>query len=238
MTYSLSGHLLVASSLVTDPVLSAGVCLIMHQDESRTIGVMLNRPLKPTPEALATLLGVKDPDTNPTARGRLPEGFGSQSDPSLLAEADHPTTPPGAGTEPSGGELIVNGNVLAPQSPLQMIHFGGPLSGPVLAIHQASELAEAETGDGIYVAAQKQILENLVRQQQTPYRLIVGHLGWRNEQLEDEIEAGLWHVIPATAESVFSPPAEMWPRIIRRATSHSVARWIGVPDQTQAYELN
>lgn len=238
MSYSLSGHLLVASSLVTDPVLAAGVCLVMHQDENRTIGVMLNRPLKPSPEALLTLLGMHGPNANSPADRRLPDRFGNTTDPSELAGKDDQTITSEAGSDQMGGELIVGGTNLGPWSAMQMIHFGGPLSGPVLAIHQASEFAEAETGDGIYVAAQKQILENLVRQHQIPYRLIVGHLGWRNEQLEDEIEAGFWHPVPATAESVFASPAEMWPRIIRRATSRSVARWIGVPDQTRAYELN
>jgi putative transcriptional regulator len=119
-----------------------------------------------------------------------------------------------------------------------MLHFGGPLSGPVVAIHQHSQYAEAETGDGIYVAAQKQHLEDLARQQPGPYRLIVGHLGWEFEQLETEIETGIWHVLPATTDSVFSSANEMWPRLIRRATSSSMARWLGIPDLVAAGELN
>ena len=70
---------------------------------------------------------------------------------------------------------------MATSSPWRMIHFGGPQSGPVVAIHQESEFAEAETGTGIYVAAQKHHLENLVRRDQVRYRLIVGHLGWKSE---------------------------------------------------------
>jgi putative transcriptional regulator len=119
-----------------------------------------------------------------------------------------------------------------------MLHFGGPLSGPVVAIHQNSQYAEAETGDGIYVAAQKQHLEDLVRRRPGPYRLIVGHLGWESGQLEAEIEAGIWHVLPATTDAVFSSANQMWPRLIRRATSSSMARWLGIPDLVAAGELN
>lgn len=231
MTPVLSGHLLVASSLVTDPIYAGGVCLVMHQDETQTIGVMLNRPLRPTPEALLAMFGVK-----PSRPSRLqsydPETADSDGGDSASPDAMQKDTDAGAMTVPGvpneGGAI----------SPWRMIHFGGPLSGPVVAIHPESELAEAETGAGIYVAAQKQHLENLVRQNSVPYRLIVGHLGWKTEHLEFEIASGLWHVVPATVEAVFAPAGEMWPHLVRRATSNSLAKWIGVPDNPRAFELN
>jgi putative transcriptional regulator len=239
---SLSGNLLVASSLVTDPIYAGGVCLIIYQDEDQTIGVMLNRPLQPTPEALLKVFGAE-----PGPSSRLnPRGTATQNE----AEFDSPgSDSPGSETESdedtpiyseSGLSVVPSGEgkEVAAASPWRMIHFGGPHSGPVVAIHQESELAEAETGAGIYVAAQKQHLENLVRSDQVPYRLIVGHLGWRSENLAAEIDAGVWHVIPASAEAVFSPAGEMWPGLIRRATSNSLAKWIGVPDNDRAGELN
>lgn len=203
----LTGNLLVASSLVTDPIYASGVCLVVHQDDGQVMGVMLNRPLKPSPEALLALLN-QSPTSAPANR---------------LAEDESPA----------------DQNPTAASSPLGVLHFGGPLSGPVVAIHQQSQLGEVETATGIYVAAERQHLENLVRNQQHgPYRLIVGHLGWEVDQLQGEINAGIWHVVPATAEVVFAGAAEMWPNLIRRATSHSLARWMGVPDVIGAAELN
>jgi len=209
----LTGNLLVASSMVTDPMYAGGVCLIVHHDEENLIGVMLNRPLKPTPEALMAMLG-EQPDPDETPAGPTNRLTGSES------------TPP---AKPSMDELA---------SPWRMLHFGGPLSGPVVAIHPMSQYGEVETGNGIYVAAQKQHLENLVRQQDGPCRLIVGHLGWETNQLLNEIDQGIWHVLPATAETVFSPAHEMWAQIIRRATTGSLAKWIGVKDVPLAAELN
>lgn len=221
MTHSLTGNLLVASTLVTDPNYAGGVCLIMHQDENHTIGVMLNRPLKPTPEALLAMFGLNSggPDR---LRRQSPV---SEDQP----EMDPPST-----------ELIVSppAETIPQWSPWRMVHFGGPLSGPVVAIHQDIQYAEAETGCGIYVAAQKQHLENLLQQQSAPYRLIVGHLGWQTNEIGTEIDAGIWHVIPADADAVFSPASDMWPLLIRRATSSSLAKWIGVPDNVDACELN
>lgn len=215
----MTGNLLIASSQVTDPVYAGGVCLVVHQDETNVIGVMLNRPLQPSPEAMAAMFGEADDLPKPTpTHHRFTDKQESKST-KLPAANDHGV----------------------PTIPLQVtsaLHFGGPLSGPVVAIHQTSQYAEAETGNGIYVAAQKQHLENLVRQQTSPYRLIVGHLGWEWDQLDAEIDAGIWHILPATADAVFCSAQEMWPRVIRRATANSVARWMGVPDVSMASQLN
>ena len=195
----LTGRLLVASSISDDPVYSRGVCLVVHHDDDGVIGVMLNRPMQPSPAGLMQLIGKSKPTTN-----RL--------------------------------ETAISETPAA--SPLGTVHFGGPLSGPVVAIHQMSQFGEAETGHGIYVAAQKQHLEELVRDQPCPYRLIVGHLGWETDDLQAELDAGIWHVLPATVDVVFCNAAEMWPRLIRPATTRSLTNWLGVPDATGAGELN
>lgn len=214
MTDTYPGNLLVASSLVTDPILAGGVCLLVHQDEFNVIGVMLNRPMKPSPETWAAI--VEQPQESPEPKQNR-----------LELEPAETTT---AGESQTGQA--------AESTPLGSLHFGGPLSGPVVAIHQFDQYAEAETGSGIYVAAQKQHLEDLIRRRPGSYRLIVGHLGWELDQLRGEIEAGLWHIVPATSDTVFGTTSEMWPRLIRRATSNSMARWIGVPDVVGASELN
>jgi putative transcriptional regulator len=201
---------------------AAGVCLVVHQDDENVIGVMLNRPMKPSPQMLLELLkqnsasqdgetDAKD-DRNQAHSNRLPA----------------PASPPP--TESPTSSLT--------DSPLGMLHFGGPISGPVVAIHQDQKQAEAETGDGIYVAAQMHHLENLVRDRQSPYRLIVGHLAWKPQQLEYELAAGVWHRVPATLQTVFSSHEEMWPGIIRRATSNSMSKWLGIPDAKGIGELN
>lgn len=231
MTESLTGSLLVASTLVTDPVYAGGVCLVVHQDDSNVIGVMLNRPMKPTPEALVAMMGGSNP---PSEKNRL-IGLVDENPASspALPDADE-----SADSIENSGDHGINHGKSDQGIPWDMLHFGGPRSGPVVAIHQHSKYAEAETGDGIYVAAQKQHLEDLVRQHPGPYRLIVGHLCWESDQLQSEIDSGIWHILPATSDSVFSTASEMWPRLIRRATSSSVARWLGIPDLPSAGELN
>ena len=214
---SLTGHLLVASSLVSDPVYAGGVCLVVHEEDDQVIGVMLNRPMKLSPEALLAMMKQKQGD----ATGSSPEATTSNRLPSI--------------SQPVGSQPAINP---PGKSIIESLHFGGPISGPVVAIHQDLQKAEAETGEGIYVAAQKHHLEQLVQERQQPFRLIVGHLGWTSDQVGAEIAAGIWHCIPATRQAVFAAPQDMWASVIRRATTNSMSRWMGVPDQINAYELN
>lgn len=195
----LTGQLLIASTIVEDPVYTRGVCLIVHQDDENVIGVMLNRPMQPAAGELLQAIVDDDPNLDTSESNRIfPEASDS----------------------------------------LGPIHFGGPLSGPVVAVHPLEQLAEAETGDGVYVAAQKEYLERLVRQQPCPYRLIVGHVSWQPEQLVHEIHSGLWHSIPATVDSVFSVTDQMWAKLARPATTQSLCKWLGVPNQKDMSELN
>ncbi|XZE54953.1 YqgE/AlgH family protein [Planctomycetaceae bacterium SH139] len=111
------------------------------------------------------------------------------------------------------------------------IHFGGPVSGPVMALHSDRELAEAETGVGVYVAAQKEHLQQLVKPGLSgPMRLIVGHAAWQSGQLEAEIKAGFWYLLPATADRVFEADDSMWAHLVRTGLGHSLAAWVGIDD--------
>jgi len=218
MPQSLVGNVLVASTLVTESMFAQGVCLMMHHDEAGAIGVMLNRPIWPPPTELIKMISGDDhadgeSGEKPITKSRLATGVFQASDSLPI-----PSVPKNDGSH--------------------FVHFGGPLSGPIFAIHGSVALAEAQTGAGIYVAAQKEHLEKLVRGKQSDYRLIIGHAGWSAGQLDSELESGMWHVLPATADMVFRVESDLWPILIRRATGSSLARWIGAPDNPVAIALN
>jgi putative transcriptional regulator len=199
MIDSLSGNLLVASTLVHNPICANSVCLVVHHDDDGAIGVMLNRPMVPGAGNLITMLGGDQPSPSTRLTKRLSKNSNNDS---------------------------------------KVVHFGGPLSGPVVAIHSNGQFADAETCPGIYVAAQKHHLEALVGNGGGPMRLIVGHFGWKPEQLQAELDSGVWHVLPATPEVVFTSDIDMWPRLIRRATAKSMASWIGASDNPSAWLKN
>lgn len=103
------------------------------------------------------------------------------------------------------------------------VSFGGPVSGPVFALHDRSNLAEFEIPPGVFLAAEKGHLEALVTQTKQPLRLFVGHAGWEQGQLEQEIAAGAWHVTPARREHIFNEVDDLWGAVMRQI-GHSFVR--------------
>lgn len=51
----------------------------------------------------------------------------------------------------------------------------------------------------------------------TGVRVFVGHSGWSGGQLEEEVAAGGWYVLPAQPGDALTPePATLWRRVLRR----------------------
>ena len=93
------------------------------------------------------------------------------------------------------------------------VNVGGPVAGPLMAIHTDEELAELEIMPGVYFAAQREHLEQLLRQTERPYRIFVGHSGWGGGQLENELEEGAWLTTPATVDQVFDDDVDLWKKV-------------------------
>ncbi len=101
-------------------------------------------------------------------------------------------------------------------APPHHLNFGGPNSGPVVAIHDRESLAEGGNGNGIYLAAQVETLKKLALVPPEHYRLLVGHAAWTSGQLEQEIMNGIWYPIPASPDLVFVDDYDMWRESMRR----------------------
>ncbi len=56
----------------------------------------------------------------------------------------------------------------------------------------------------------------------TAYRAYIGYAGWGPRQLQSEIAAGGWYLLPADADTVFAADAAtVWPAMIKRATTRT-----------------
>jgi putative transcriptional regulator len=104
----------------------------------------------------------------------------------------------------------------APCHSQQPIYLGGPVPGPLLALHSNPSLAETEALPGVFFAAKKQHLDLLVLTEEPAYKIFIGHSGWGAGQLEDELRRGDWRTVPATAEYVFSTADDLWEDILRQ----------------------
>ena len=98
----------------------------------------------------------------------------------------------------------------------QPVYMGGPVPGPLMALHTKPNLAEAEPAPGVFFAAKKQHLDKLVLTEEPAYKVFVGHAGWGAGQLENELNQGAWRSTPASAEHVFSTADELWEAIFRQ----------------------
>jgi putative transcriptional regulator len=97
----------------------------------------------------------------------------------------------------------------------QPIYYGGPVQGPLVAVHGLEEHAEAEILPGVYFSAHKDQLRSIVDQDELPFRLFSGYSGWGDGQLEGELEVGGWLTAEATAELVFLSSEQQWQRLTR-----------------------
>jgi putative transcriptional regulator len=102
----------------------------------------------------------------------------------------------------------------------QPIYVGGPVPGPLMAIHTRKSCVEEEVRRGIYFATQREHLEELVRENAQPFHVFSGYSGWGEGQLENEMEAGGWLTCPATRKLVFPPPGEnIWKKAVQQIGS-------------------
>lgn len=93
----------------------------------------------------------------------------------------------------------------------QSILQGGPVGGPLIALHTQPLLADVEVMPGIYFSTDRDNLQKLVADTDENARFYVGYAGWGDGQLESEQETGSWLTAPASKEHVFfDPDTDLW----------------------------
>lgn len=101
---------------------------------------------------------------------------------------------------------------------------GGPIT-PTRVLFLVRGLAAAtvdgpEVVEKVFLSIEPETLADMTRLAEGPdeLRLYAGHAAWVPGQLEAEIEAGGWELLPATADLVFdSKPDELWMKLEGRA---------------------
>jgi putative transcriptional regulator len=96
-------------------------------------------------------------------------------------------------------------------------YSGGPVAGPLMAVHTDESVAEVELFPGGYFAVNEETIKALREQTDQPCRVFTGYVGWEGRRLGDEVQQGLWRIVPATAEAVFSESDDLWERLLRQA---------------------
>lgn len=105
---------------------------------------------------------------------------------------------------------------LPPVDGSRHIYLGGPVSGPLMAVHTSKFLAQGEVFPGLFFTSAKEALTKLASAAVKRYRIFSGYSGWGAGQLEEELAAGGWLLTPATIDDVFHDGDDLWHKVVRR----------------------
>lgn len=91
-----------------------------------------------------------------------------------------------------------------------LVYMGGPVQGPLIALHSSFSLAESDVIPGVYYSVHKDQLNELVESQREPLKVFTGNSGWGPGQLDNEVAAGGWFVMPAEQHHLFESDDQLW----------------------------
>jgi len=104
-----------------------------------------------------------------------------------------------------------------------LVNIGGPVEGPLIALHSSLVWAETPVIDGVYLSMGRENLNELVCQDVQSFKLFSGYSGWGPGQLESEIEQGGWLIHQADVDHVFDSPEGLWKQVCAQV-GHSVLK--------------
>ncbi|MCD0458718.1 YqgE/AlgH family protein [Roseiconus lacunae] len=98
------------------------------------------------------------------------------------------------------------------------IFEGGPVEGPLLAIHDLSDIGAPidEEGSGVWLTGDEDQLRLLLQRTDAKVRFVAQYSGWGPGQLDTEMRSGGWLVGRADAKTVFSDPDQIWESAVKR----------------------
>jgi putative transcriptional regulator len=116
--------------------------------------------------------------------------------------------------------------VIRPDPPMDIredvhLYVGGPVEPNrawVLTNHRELDDEALEISEGVYLSATPDLIKQTLRSSpDSRLRLIVGYAGWAPGQLDEELAASSWLMLPIQADLLFDIPVEvMWETALRR----------------------
>ena len=114
------------------------------------------------------------------------------------------------------------------------IHLGGPVPGPLLALHSVEGLGDQQVLDGLFTTVDPEKLQELISLRVEPSRFLANYAGWGAGQLETELEQDSWVVSPADAAlALEGEEATMWDQVLKHLSANLLAEVLGlgqIPD--------
>jgi len=111
----------------------------------------------------------------------------------------------------------------APKNLGRAVYAGGPVENHFVSalLRSTTRLPRALRVEGdVYLLADQGLLEKQAQaaKDATSFRVYLGYAGWGPDQLDQELAAGAWTILPWKVETVFdADPATLWDRLNEKA---------------------
>lgn len=119
------------------------------------------------------------------------------------------------------------------------IYIGGPVElNTVMGLLKTSNRPDGASrvfGD-VFLISDKDLLTQALASnaEASVFHAYVGYAGWGPGQLEHEVELGAWHVMPASAATVFhADPDSLWDKLIKQTELQIARAFRNAPTYTQ-----
>ncbi len=129
-------------------------------------------------------------------------------------------------------------SMVGPNCQNGLVSIGGPMPGPILAIHQNDDAAELPLPNGLFAAASEENPQRLASQSNRPFQVFFGLCGWQQGQLDVEIRSGDWVASKATDSLFFQPNQDLWTTAIERMQNRFLAEVLGIKTIPKSAEDN
>ena len=113
------------------------------------------------------------------------------------------------------------------------LNLGGPVSGPVMVLHEVEDLSDQEVIPGVYNSVEISKVREAVMSRAEPSLILANYAGWGPGQLESEFGVDSWLTLPATRDYVFwSEPKDLWDVVVKAINARKLSEFLqlrGVP---------
>jgi putative transcriptional regulator len=119
------------------------------------------------------------------------------------------------------------------------INLGGPVPGPLMALHGDEDLADRNALEGLYLTVEANKLRAVLDRRVEPSLIVANYAGWGPGQLDREITEDSWYSLPATIDYVFwAETNDLWVEVVRVVNRQRISDLLGTQDLPEDPTLN
>ena len=111
----------------------------------------------------------------------------------------------------------------------KQLNLGGPVSGPLMVLHESEDLADQEVFEGLYNTVEASKVRQVVMARVEPSLILANYAGWGPGQLEGEFGVDSWLTLTATRDYVFwDGIRDLWDVVVKAVNARKLSDFLGL----------